>query len=292
MRAALRLAFFLCAVPVACCAQDWTEIKSDHFVLSYQAAGGESGEGIPIEEFCRDVLHKAEIYYERIALDLGYQRTSDFWTWDRRVKIRIYADRAAFLRSGPHPDWAGGLADYQSRTISSFAGSGEFANTILPHEVAHLIFRDFVGFRGSVPAWLDEGVAQWTEERKRIEVRGLVKKMYEDDSLLTIEDMMRIDPAKITSKENVYIRQTRTKTGEDGVLFLSGDTLITVYYIQSVSLVDFLIGRFGKNEFTNFCRQLRDGKRVEEALTSAYSVHLRSLEDFEKQWREYAREAS
>jgi hypothetical protein len=169
----------------------------------------------------------------------------------------------------------------------SYFGSKDFADTILPHEIAHLIFRDFVGFKGVVPLWLDEGVAQWTEEKKRQQVKKMAKEMYFNNGLLTMNDMMKFPIGDITSGENVYIRPTRTRSGEKGVLFLTGDNLITVYYVQAVSLVGFLIEKFGKINFTDFCRSLRDGKGLEEALTAVYSAHIRNLDDFDDQWRAY-----
>ena len=273
--------------------QVWQEQKSDHFILFFQPASealnstNQTGNTLEVEGFSKEVLRKSEVYYDRIADDLGYPRTSEFWTWDKRVKIYLYPGHDDFVKASGHPSWAGGAADYDTKTIMSFVGSKEFVDTILPHEIAHLIFRDFVGFKGEIPLWLDEGVAQWTEEKKRQQIKKAVKQMFMNNGLLSMEDMMKLPISSIKSGGNVYIRPTRTRTGEKGVLFLTGDNLITVYYIQAVSLVGFLIEKFGKNEFTNFCRSLRDGKSLEEALTSVYSIHLRSLADFEDQWRKY-----
>ena len=273
-------------------AQSWKEIKSDHFLLYFVPSSviinsGDSSSVVEAEDFSEEVLRKAEVYYERIAEDLGYQRASEFWTWDKRVKIYLYADHDSFIKASDHPAWAGGMADYDSKTIRSYFGSKEFTDTILPHEIAHLIFRDFVGFKGAVPLWLDEGVAQWTEEKKREEVKRAVKGMLMRNGLLTMDDMMKLPIDSIKSGENVYIRPTRTRSGEKGVLFLTGNNLITTYYVQSVSLVGFLIEKFGKNDFTGFCRALRDGKDLEEALTTVYGTRIRNLNDFDDQWKDY-----
>jgi hypothetical protein len=271
--------------------QSWREIKSDHFLLYFIPStvivnSSDSSNVVEAEEFGKEVLRKSEGYYERIADDLGYQR-SEFWTWDKRVKIYLYPDHDSFVKASDHPAWAGGAADYNTKTIMSFFGSREFTDTILPHEIAHLIFRDFVGFKGAVPLWLDEGVAQWTEEKKRQEVKKAVKNMLEHNGLLTMDDMMKLPINDIKGGENVYIRPTRTRSGEKGVLFLTGNNLITAYYVQAVSLVGFLIEKFGKSDFTSFCRALRDGKNLEEALVSVYSTHIRNLEDFDNQWKDY-----
>lgn len=291
MRVFLVLLFLL--IPGFSFGQNWQEIKSDHFILFYLPvspavnSGVSSGNIAECEDFSKDVLHKAELYYERIAEDLGYQRSSGFWTWDKRVKIYIYPDKAGFSKVSDHPEWAAGVADYNTKTIISYLGNKDFAQTILPHEIAHLIFRDFVGFKGEIPLWLDEGVAQWTETEKRQQVMKLVKEMFRNNGLLTIEDMMTLAIKNIKNGSKVFIRPTRNRDKEKSVLFLSGDNLIAVYYAQSVSLVGFLIEKFGKVEFTNFCRALRDGKGVEESLVAVYSPHIRNLTDFDDQWREY-----
>ncbi len=289
----LLLTFVFLLINSLAYAQKSQEIKSDHFIVFYTCAAESSnstdsfGNIIEAEDFSKDVLRKSEVYYERIAEDLGYQRTSGFWTWDKRVKIYLYPDHDEFVKFSNHPVWAGGAADYNTKTIMSYFGSKDFADTILPHEIAHLIFRDFVGFKGVVPLWLDEGVAQWTEEKKRQRVKKLAKEMFFNNGLLTMNDMMKFPINDITNMESVYIRPTRARTGEAGVLFMTGNNLIAAYYVEAVSLVGFLIEKFGKTEFTNFCRALRDGKSVEEALIVVYSPYIRNLTDFENQWRAY-----
>lgn len=258
-------------------AQEWQELKGEHFFVYF----------VQDEKFAKEVLDKAEVYYRSIASDLGYPRYSDFWLWDKRVKIYIYPDHASFLAATAQPQWSFGMADYKRKQIVSFAWGKGFLESILPHEMAHLIFRDFVGFKGEIPLWLDEGVAQWAEETKRQEMKFKVKQLFEKDSLISLADMMKLDVHNITEKDRVYIRSTRTKEGDKGVIFLSGDNLIATYYLQSVSLVGFLIEKYGSDRFREFCRQLRDGKTIEEALRFAYPTYIRNLKELEDMWREY-----
>lgn len=291
----MRLLFTLIFFFINSCAyaQSWQELKSDHFILFHTSAAmlpkseDSSSSPIEVDKFCQEVLRKSEVYYERIAEDLGYQRSSEFWTWDKRVKIYIYPDHAAFVKGSNHPEWAAGMADYNTKTIMSYFGSLEFTDAVLPHEIAHLIFRDFVGFKGEIPLWLDEGVAQWTEEKKRQEIKKMVKGILFKDGLLTMDDMMKLPIATMKGGDNVYIRPTRTRSGEKGVLFLTGNNLVTLYYVEAVSLVGFLIEKFGKNDFTGFCRALRDGKNLEEGLIAVYGTHIRNLNDFDDQWKQY-----
>ncbi|KPK96489.1 MAG: hypothetical protein AMJ95_13985 [Omnitrophica WOR_2 bacterium SM23_72] len=257
--------------------ESWKEVVGDHFFIYY------TGE----DRFARDVLAKAEVYYGRIATDLGYPRYSEFWTWEKRVKIYIYPNHEAYIKATGQPRWSQGMADYRKKEIISYAWSKGFLESLLPHEMAHLIFRDFVGFKGEIPLWLDEGVAQWAEEARRPQMKRAAKDVYERDCLLSIQDMMRLDLETLGKTDRIYIRSSRTKTGEPGVLFLSADELINTYYLQSVSLVGFLIEILGSYSFADFCRQLRDGKRLEEALRFAYPTKIRNLQELEKEWRKY-----
>lgn len=265
---------------VACsaAAAEWKEKSGDHFIVFY------SGD----DQFAREVLRKAENYYREIASGLGYPRYSDFWLWDDRVKIYIYPDHQTFVNSTGESSRSHGVADYRGKQVMSYAWSEGFVESLLPHEIAHLIFRDFVGFRGEVPAWLDEGVAQWSEKDKRPYLRALVKKQFADSSLLTVDDMMSINLRRLMESDNrVYIRPTRDKEGDQSVLFLDSEAIINAYYLQGFSFVDYLITRFGTDSFTVFCRQLRDGKSMEGALRQAYGTYIKDLPEFEKRWREF-----
>jgi hypothetical protein len=262
-------------------AVDWNEMSSLHFLVYYTKN----------KKFAKETLDNAEYYYERIATEIGYPRHSEFWLWDERCKIYIYPDRKSFLEATNQPSWSHGMAEYNTRTIASFVGSKEFLDSILPHEMGHLIFRDFVGFKGQdIKIWLDEGVAQWSEIKKRGEMKAMTKDMYENDSLLLLSDLIRLDIRKYREMDRVFILATRTKENEDGVLFLDADSFVNTYYLCSVSVIGFLIEKYGSDRFARFCRQLRDGDTVEAALKFAYPDYINSIDELEAKWREYLAE--
>lgn len=283
MRRCVTLLIVACAVLGAAAtlpSAEWREDKGDHFIVLSKGD----------ERFAKEVLAAAETYYKRIASDLGYPRYSDFWLWDDRVKIYIHPDHDAFVKATGQPDWSEGMADYRAKEIVSFAWSKDFIESLLPHEMAHLVFRDFVGFKGEVPLWLDEGVAQWAEESKRPMMKRMIREAYERDALLSLNDMMALDVRRIVDKDKLYMRSTITKTGERGVLFLSATNLVQAYYLQAVAMVGFLIEKFGSIKFAAFCRELRDGKSLEDSFRSAYPTQIDDLATLEKKWRAYIAE--
>ena len=257
---------------------DFCELKGTHFIVYYYPEH---------LSFAKEVLLRAEKYYVDIAKDLGYERYSQFWLWDRRVKIYIYPDHESYLKASNMPSWSHGMADYVNRLIMSYFRGEGFLVSILPHEITHLMFRDFVGFTGQIPLWLDEGVAQWEEKPKR-HMKKLMRDALKRKVFLSLRDMIEMDVKSIKSDDKIYVRYTNDD-GTPLVLILTGKNLINLYYLEAVSLVGFLIEKYGNKRFTNFCRCMRDGKSIEGALRSSYSGYLNTLEDLEKEWKGYYR---
>jgi len=255
----------------------WQQADSEHFVIYFTQD----------KDFAQQVLDEAEKDYQSIATDLGYARYSEFWTWDKRAKIYIYPDKSSFLAASGQEGWSEGMADFKNKQIVSYAWRQGFLESLLPHEMAHLIFRDFVGFEGEIPLWLDEGVAQWEEKAGRQKIKALARKHFEDDNLISVEDIMKLDIRHLKDKPGIFIRPTRTKENKEGVLFLSSNNLIDVFYLESASLIGYLMERFGSGAFSGFCLELREGKSVVEALTIAYPAHIHNLRELEDGWREY-----
>ncbi len=231
-------------------AASWNELKGDHFIVYYEKD----------EAFAKQVVHSAETYYGRIADDLGYPRYSNFWQWDNRVKIYIYGTVEAFRKGTGEAEWSHGVAMYSKKEIRTYQSSDGFLDGILPHEITHLIFRDFVGLTGRVPIWIDEGVAQWEEPAKRALAIKVARWLIHTDKDLLLQDLTAKDPRAETDPE-----------------------VVQHYYMQAISLVDYLIRKAGGKTFTEFCRALRDGKSLEEALRTTYRIETQW--DLQEQWK-------
>lgn len=238
----------------------WKEEKGDHFIVYY--SGSQSG-------FAKEVLYQAEKNYVGIARYFGYSRHSDFWTWENRVRIFIYPDLMSYKKATQMPSWSKGMANYTEKYIATYVESDTFLEDILPHEIAHLIFRDFVGFRSDVPLWLDEGVAQWAELNKRQRIQELMQWYKKQGMAFSLADMMRIDIRQVAADKQ------------------QGNQFIHLYYTQAASVVAFLIERFGIEPFAVFCRSLRDRATLDEALKSAYPGRFGNIDELENAWLEY-----
>ncbi|MBU1044992.1 MAG: hypothetical protein KJ915_11415 [Candidatus Omnitrophica bacterium] len=258
--------------------QGWTQLNSDHFIVYYQDSD---------KNFAADVARKAEEYYNSIADNLGYVRYSNFWKWDKRVKIYIYPDHASYLLATNQQSWSHGVADYFKKEIISYAWGKDFLKSLLPHELAHLIFRDFVGFKSDIPLWLDEGVAQWEETELKAQRLSLVRQQASQNIILPIRTMIDLDIRTIETDQQIKLEGMALDNGQIPILEMDGRALVNIYYLQAFSLVGFLMERYGAESFVVFSRQLRDGKTISDALKFAYPQQLRSIEQLEKQWKQY-----
>ncbi len=232
----------------------WHEIKGQHFLVYHQ------GHSV----FADKVLKRSEREYHRITKDLGITRYGNFWVWGRRVKIYIHHSKASFVKETGGPAWVGGKANYVDRVIRSYAGSDKFLDTVLPHEITHLIFREFVGFDSDVPLWLDEGVAQWEEVSEREKRLKLARRLHELGRSIPIAKLTRTDIRRVPS-------------GMKAIEF----------YAQAASLVGFMIEEFGARRFRAFCGHLRDGKSMNDALRFAYPTAMRNLSELESAWKRH-----
>jgi hypothetical protein len=230
----------------------WQTLKAKHFVIC----------SLDDAAFAGEVGRQAEQYYDEIAANLGYTRRDNFWLWDHRVRILIYRTRADFVAACQAPVWAAGKASYERREIATYQQSGEkFLANLLPHELTHLMFKDFVGARTRVPRWVEEGVAQWQQTD-----RGL----HGDISLSQMAAAGRLIPLRQLTEINVSAA--------------TDEALARLYYAQAASVVGYLIRVHGQDRFARWCRLLRDGKTPAEALRQIYPATVPDVEALEAAW--------
>ncbi len=238
--------------------QEWLEEKSKHFSVEYRGRADLST--------AQKILRDAESYYSKVGDLIGYTRYSDFWTWDQRVQIYFYPDKVSFMKETGQPEWSTGVsASHQpgvtQRAIASFKQSQDFFDGLLPHEVSHLVLHDFVGDLKKLPLWFDEGVAQFQEAKKSEIADRMMRSYIAQGQYVHLDSLMTW---------NVREEKDQTK--------------VNVFYGESVSLINFLIKKYGSSAFNDLCRHIRDGLPFEMALQKAYTNQLNNLQDLEDKW--------
>jgi hypothetical protein len=154
---------------------------------------------------------------------------------------------------------------FRDRVIVTYAGQPEMSGSILPHEIAHLVLWDLLSDKAlNIPVWFEEGVAQLEEEGKRQLVQEAIR------------------PVVVTGKYIHFKVFNDLKTSE-----LSEDSQLALFYAQSLSVVVFLIEKYGQDAFYRLSKELRNGLSFERALVKIYGGVFSSLSDLESRWVKY-----
>ncbi|MBI5145238.1 MAG: hypothetical protein HZA27_03525 [Candidatus Omnitrophica bacterium] len=249
----LLILFIYCGISHAQDTEKWHIAKSTHFIVYYKNAK---------ENFIERLINKSEEYYNEIADNLGFRRYN-FWLWDNRAKIYLYDDAQDYQESSGQPLWSSGYAVVSEKTIKTFPEAVGFFETVLPHEMGHIIFREFVGFDNySVPLWLDEGVASYQENLKHRLANRVVKDAIENGNFIGLAELAKLNPQLLTDKEAVNL-----------------------FYAEAVTIVSYLVKEFGTDNFVLFCQALRDKKNLEKALS--YTYPFGDIQGLDRAWQKY-----
>lgn len=227
----------------------WQTKKSQHFIIYYQETP---------ESFIDELTDKAEGYYSSIMEGLGFRRF-DFWSWDNRAKIYLFNNDADYLKETQGLAWSGAHVSIKNRTIKTFMGQQLFLDSILPHEMTHIIFREFIGLKVNLPLWIDEGVA-CSQEKSSLDSR------------------MRLAVGLVA--QDAYLRFDKLSEVRDANLIVPN-----IFYSESAAIIVFLLTKYDKDLFLDFSRKLRDGMGWEKAILDTY--HFANLAEFETAWKDF-----
>ncbi|MDP2654030.1 MAG: peptidase MA family metallohydrolase [Candidatus Omnitrophota bacterium] len=231
----------------------WQEYRCTHFLIYYK--------NVPMD-FVKEVEEAAEGYYSAITRNLGFTRYQG-WAFEGRAKIFIYDDQDDYVESSRQAGWSSGMASAREKVIRTFPSAHGFFDSTLPHELGHIIFREFIGYRAMIPLWLEEGVAMHQEKAKRWGAHQMVLKAIEKGEFIPLKALTQISLTQDTDRATVDL-----------------------FYTESASVVYYLITEFGIHRFVNFCRALKEGRTFEAAFVSAYS-RFQNVDDLNKAWVDY-----
>ena len=232
--------------------EGWQEYRCQHFLIYYKEAP---------EDFVKNVEEAAEQEYQEIARSLGFTRYEG-WSWENRAKIYIYDDQEQYV-GAKNLSWSHGMALVQQKVIRTFPAAAGFFDSLLPHELGHIIFREFVGYKSKIPLWVDEGVAMYQEKARRWGVNKVVAKAITDGKFISLKEMSRMTLSNETDQDTVEL-----------------------FYAEAASVVYYMITELGEYRFVNFCRELKEGARFEDAIHRAY-VRFDNLDDLNGAWVKY-----
>lgn len=143
---------------------------------------------------------------------------------------------------------------YSGPDLVQVLGVGSFGATdTARHEIGHLFVYWTAG--GNVPAWLNEGLAVWSQNDPGAEYRGALQ-------------------AAIASNQLLLLRGLGSFPG------LSDENILA--YGQSWSIIDFLVTTYGPDKMRKTLETIRAGDGVEKGLKDQYGL---TIDELDAAWR-------
>lgn len=224
----------------------------------------------PDKKLSQALAQQAERKRKEIITRLGF---SIFPSWKKNpARIYVFPSREEFTRYAKSPEWSGGWTlqvlgedadgnkDIVERTVFTFAGVPGLQESVIPHEMAHLVFREFLGFSQNLPTWLDEGVAIWQEDTKHVEIEKIMT-------------LWKLENRAIPFQQFLFLKNYPPEP--------------SLYYAQSYSIVEFLVTSYGSKKFVDFAKALSLQQPLSKALVLAYHDEFLDVDDFEQTWKSW-----
>jgi hypothetical protein len=206
------------------------------------------------------IIDRAETLYEKVTQDIGLvpeEPIGVIMAFTEEEFNQFQSEDAGL------PDWAVGVAypELNLMVIRSprLIAAGSIANPLetFTHELTHLILGKQFG-EHPIPRWLNEGLAmyeayEWNPSQYLLMARAVLS-------------------GRVLSLD----RLTRSFVGESFEVELA--------YLQSYSLVNYLISTYGREKFRAFVLRLARGQSFEEALNQTFQL---SPQSFEAGWKRH-----
>ena len=135
--------------------------------------------------------------------------------------------------------------------------------TTLKHELVHLLLHEHIVYT-TIPKWLNEGIAQWASGGVA-EVLVTARKSMIGDALRT---------GQLPSFQDLEERFPPDRKG------------FRLAYEQSLSIINFIEKKYGRQTVINLLGQLKNGSSIDQAVYDTLGVTLTELEE---DWRDRIR---
>ncbi len=225
---------------------------SSHFVLYQDVDIDESGGLRGSRRFEQQLLEELERAYDRLDDFLALRPP-------RRIEVVVY-DAAIFdanfggLFRFPAAGFYGGVIRIRGSTQLTVQ-----LGRVLHHELVHAAF-DAAAPSLVLPAWFNEGIAEWFEART-------------------------IGKRRLSRGELAYLIQARQQGGLLPLETLSapnfarlGPNAATLAYLQSYGMIEYLARRHGDRALREFCEAVMRSRDIERSLRRTHRMGVRELE--------------
>lgn len=207
------------------------------------------------EIFAGKLMAAAQQTLSRLAEDTGAAP-------EKPVGLYIYANSQDLQGSMIFPqEWTGGVAFTRYGVIAMGISPDNFdwGERVIAHELTHLVIHQ-ITFNpyGGLPTWLNEGLSMYAERTLPAELGTLLNNAVAGGILISVRGL--------SSPFSVHV----------------GESALS--YVQSYSLVKFLIDSYGQEKMFELLGTFKMGSGYDEALVKTYGF---DMDGMDAQWRAY-----
>jgi len=207
------------------------------------------------KSFTQELMAAAQQALARLTKDTGAYL-------EKPVKLYTYANAQDLQGAMIYPrEWTGGAAftRYGIIAIGIAPSSLNWGKRAIAHELTHLVIHQMtLNPYNELPTWLDEGLAMRTEGPLEQEYIAFLNKAIAEGSLISVRSL--------SSPFSAHAAQS------------------ALSYVQSYSLVDFLIGNYGQSKMLELLNTFREGSGYDAALDKVYGFDMDGLDAL---WQEH-----
>lgn len=216
----------------------------EHFIIRYkQEESKKFGGGFEIREYLRQA-------WRTVSQDFGYYP-------DGKVVVLLYSEDE-YRELSQTPAWTAGHFDGKIR-LPAYKDRANVRdlNKVIWHELTHFFIRDLSS--GQCPTWLNEGLAQYEENKVKKIDPSFFRAAIKSHSLLSLDAL------------------------ETGLADSAGATEALLFYQQSFGFTQNLVSRYRMFKIKQLLGAYGKGKTTEEAFKEIFGI---SAKAFDAKWRE------
>ena len=220
----------------------WTD-ETAHFELSYDGERTEL-----LRHGYTEITQLLEDVYDEYHGLLNHQPVGH---GDPKIRVLLYK-RDEFTRITGIGHWAGGSFDGTIRIpVADYARERSSFERVLRHELVHAFVRSYGG--KDVPAWMNEGFAQWLESGSRA---------------------LRVQSARAELAGKTLFPIGELQRSFSG---MQDESAIALAYAQSFAFFDYLVQWYGDQLVFQMIRSNKDGRSCEETFRVRTAQELTSI---------------
>ncbi|MBQ4493514.1 MAG: hypothetical protein II972_02795 [Elusimicrobiaceae bacterium] len=216
-------------------------------------------EGRDIPQNLKDFL--AHIHGNFVLDVIPFSVVSDF----KRIFLMLFRTKESYSEYTQRPSWSVASTDVGAQSIFILENSNFKTN--FTHELTHIYFDGYF-LPSEPPLWLSEGFAVYIQTQSQTQKDKKWLKSY----------LSKFTQGKyIEFNEFVATKDLQNYSKED----------VLLWYAQAYSVVDYLLTSKTRDEFFQFCKNLKEGSPTGRSLYRAYGMPFNKVSSLEYAWQSY-----